>query len=361
LPLVLAPPAHPARGLNISWDTARPTGYFADVERIANYSASGSEAALVHDAFLYRAVDEYVGAIMTFLRGNGAGRPPALVAVPGRQLALLRALLDDGLQPVTFADMDELGQNPARLTAAMRRFVERQDAIPLRLVTEAVRPGQPPAAYGEIVLHEAVLGQALFGSMASVLCPVDASACAPEVLEDVAQTHSYVVAAGERTTSLSYDSSLAAALFDRRLPGVPPASGRHAYHREGLADLRRFVEAGATQVGLPSEQVQDLVLAANEVATNSLVHAAGSGVMHLWADAETAEIVCDLCDDGCISELLSGRIAPALLARHGWGLWMVNQVCDLVEMRSGQWGTNIRLHMGLGPREEPAAPGVASP
>jgi hypothetical protein len=26
---------------------------------------------------------------------------------------------------------------------------------------------------------------------------------------------------------------------------------------------------------------------------------------------------------------------------------MVNQVCDLVEMRSGEWGTNIRLHMRL--------------
>jgi hypothetical protein len=25
----------------------------------------------------------------------------------------------------------------------------------------------------------------------------------------------------------------------------------------------------------------------------------------------------------------------------------VNQVCDLVEMRSGQAGTTIRLHMGL--------------
>jgi hypothetical protein len=31
----------------------------------------------------------------------------------------------------------------------------------------------------------------------------------------------------------------------------------------------------------------------------------------------------------------------------GHGLWLVNQVCDLVEMRSDDSGTTIRLHMDL--------------
>ncbi len=315
------------------------------------YSATSGTAGLVHDAFLYRAADEYIGAIMIFLRGDAAGWPPALVAVPGRHLDLLRALLDDGLQPVTFADMDELGRNPARLTAAMRRFVERHDASPARLVTEAVGPGRAAAAYDELVLHEAVLTQALAGSAASVLCPVDATASSAEILADVAQTHSHVVIAGDRQPSPAYDSGLAAALFDRRLPNIPPTSSGHVYRHDGLADLRRFVEAGATRAGLSREQIEDLVLAANEVATNSLVHAKGSGVIHLWADPDGREIICDLCDGGHIGQLLAGRISPSRFSSHGWGLWMVNQVCDLVEMRSGSWGTNIRLHMGVDPRQ----------
>ena len=318
---------------------------------MAKHSATSGKAGLVHDAFLYRATDDYIGAIMTFLRGDAAGRPPALVAVPGRHLALLRALLDDGLQPLTFADMDELGRNPARLTAAMRRFVERHNAITPRLVTEAAGSGSAAAAYDEIVLHEAVVAQALAGSTASILCPVDASACSPEVLADVAQTHSHVVIGGERQASPSYDSTLAATLFDRRLPRVPPTSGRHAYGHGGLSELRRFVEAEATRAGLPWKQIEDLVLAANEVAANSLVHALGSGVIHLWADPESGEVICDLCDEGYIAQLLAGRISPSLFSRRGWGLWMVNQVCDLVEMRSGSWGTNIRLHMRVGTPE----------
>jgi hypothetical protein len=31
----------------------------------------------------------------------------------------------------------------------------------------------------------------------------------------------------------------------------------------------------------------------------------------------------------------------------GHGLWLVHQVCDLVEIRSGDAGTTIRLHMNL--------------
>jgi hypothetical protein len=30
---------------------------------------------------------------------------------------------------------------------------------------------------------------------------------------------------------------------------------------------------------------------------------------------------------------------------RGHGLWLVNQVCDLVELRSGDAGTTVQLHM----------------
>ena len=33
----------------------------------------------------------------------------------------------------------------------------------------------------------------------------------------------------------------------------------------------------------------------------------------------------------------------------GHGLWIVNQVCDEVEIRSDETGTTIRLHMDLPP------------
>jgi hypothetical protein len=32
---------------------------------------------------------------------------------------------------------------------------------------------------------------------------------------------------------------------------------------------------------------------------------------------------------------------------HGRGLWVVNQVCDLVQIRSSNAGNVVRLHMRL--------------
>jgi hypothetical protein len=39
---------------------------------------------------------------------------------------------------------------------------------------------------------------------------------------------------------------------------------------------------------------------------------------------------------------------PALGAEGGVGLWSVNQLCDLVEVRSGAAGTTIRVRAVVG-------------
>ena len=43
----------------------------------------------------------------------------------------------------------------------------------------------------------------------------------------------------------------------------------------------------------------------------------------------------------------AGRERPAIDRDGGRGLWMVNQLCDLVELRSGDMGTVVRIHTWL--------------
>jgi hypothetical protein len=50
-----------------------------------------------------------------------------------------------------------------------------------------------------------------------------------------------------------------------------------------------------------------------------------------------------------VSDPLVGRRRPAQVAGLGQGLWVVHQLCDLVELRTGADGTTIRLHMRLSP------------
>ena len=47
------------------------------------------------------------------------------------------------------------------------------------------------------------------------------------------------------------------------------------------------------------------------------------------------ELICQIEDTGHITDPLAGRGQAPVEARGRHGLWLVRQVCDLVELRSG--------------------------
>jgi anti-sigma regulatory factor (Ser/Thr protein kinase) len=112
-----------------------------------------------------------------------------------------------------------------------------------------------------------------------------------------------------------------------------------------LSAVRLLVQRCAREAGLSEARAVDLVLAVSEVAANTLRHAKSPGTLDIWHDAD--EIICQIQDKGVITDPLAGRRRPSAESMGGHGLWLVNQVCDLVEMRSDDSGTTIRLHMDL--------------
>lgn len=110
-----------------------------------------------------------------------------------------------------------------------------------------------------------------------------------------------------------------------------------------LRPVRAFVAAVTGQAGLSPGRCTDLVIAASEVAANTLRHTSGGGVVRLWATE--AEVLCQIEDAGHITDPLAGHWRPRGDSPGGQGLWLVNQVCDLAEIRSSELGTTIRLHM----------------
>ena len=126
-----------------------------------------------------------------------------------------------------------------------------------------------------------------------------------------------------------------------------------------LAAIRAVVHGYAIKAGLTEARAIDLVLAVSEVAANTVRHAKSPGSLQIWHDAN--EIVCQLHDEGTITDPLAGRRAPSLDANGGHGLWIVNEVCDQVDMRSDETGTTIRLHMTLPPPEGGPARAVGRP
>jgi anti-sigma regulatory factor (Ser/Thr protein kinase) len=136
-------------------------------------------------------------------------------------------------------------------------------------------------------------------------------------------------------------------------PLPPPAPGAMSYqYTTDLAAVRAVVYRYARKAGLPESRAVDLVLAVSEVAANTVRHAKSPGSLKIWYDTE--KIVCQIHDDGTITDPLAGQRRPSLEAMGGHGLWIVNQVCDEVEVRSDETGTTIRLRMNL-PQVKPGS------
>lgn len=297
-----------------------------------------------HCALFYRGRDEYASKVCSFVReGLNAGEP-VLVAVPGPRLELVRSALGETGERVSFADMAVLGRNPARIIPAIRRFAVSRRPHRTRFVGEPVWSGRSAAETAEATRHEALVNAALAAVPTTVLCPYDASGLGAAVLEDARRTHPHVMEDGAGRPSPGYrGTTVALAIGEQPPPPAPPGAQEAAFRKQDLPALREQVRRRALREGITSSRAQDLVTAVHEIAANTVVHAGGTGVLRMWRD-DTA-LVCEIRDHGRITDPLAGRHPISPMADGGHGLRLANELCDLVELRSGDWGTTIRMHI----------------
>jgi anti-sigma regulatory factor (Ser/Thr protein kinase) len=130
---------------------------------------------------------------------------------------------------------------------------------------------------------------------------------------------------------------------------TPPDDAEVLRYRTNLAEVRMFTAARALRAGLPPGRADDLVIAVAELAANTLIHTGRPGTLTTWVTDD--EIICQVQDRGQITDPQAGMAQPAPDAPGGGrGLWVVFQVCDHVEISTGQAGTTVRVHMLRGPR-----------
>jgi anti-sigma regulatory factor (Ser/Thr protein kinase) len=130
---------------------------------------------------------------------------------------------------------------------------------------------------------------------------------------------------------------------------TPPDGAEVLRYRADLAEARKFTAARARRAGLPPGRANDLVIAVAELAANTLVHTSGPGTLTIWVTDD--EIICQVHDQGQITNPHAGMARPAPDAPGGGrGLWAVYQVCDQVEISTGQAGTTVRVHILRSPR-----------
>jgi anti-sigma regulatory factor (Ser/Thr protein kinase) len=320
-----------------------------------------------HAMFAYRDRAAYRAEILRFAQAGLSAGEPALLALPGDEAAGLAARLSNpASHPSELAcfDISELGRNPARVIPVLRAFADRHAGQRVRLIQEPVWPGRSAAETSEAIRNDALLNLALTGMTADALCLFDEAGLAAPVMAGARLTHPQHLASGQRTAGAGYarDGNLAVGPapwefppgFDDPLP-APPAEAEMLSYDSNLAPVRRLVERHARRAGLGSHRAMDLVLAVSEVAANTLSHTASGGTIGVWQDDQ--EILCQAHDRGRIADPLAGRVRRAADGR-GHGLLVVNEVCDLVEFRTGPSGTTTRLHMRRDPGARIFPPGL---
>jgi anti-sigma regulatory factor (Ser/Thr protein kinase) len=313
--------------------------------------ATAPAAGFEHSAAFYADEGEYADAVLAFVGAGLDDGDRVFVAVPGPKLRLLRDRLGGRAGQVTFADMAELGANPAWIIPRVREFLDASPGQPVRYVGEPIWATRTAAELCEATRHEALLNLAFAGAPVNILCPYDTARLGQGVIANAERTHPVVIRGGHPRPSPGYAE---AATFpaDCDLPLPPPP--RHAAvlaYAEGLGHVRAFAEDHARAAGLSASRATDLVIAVHELAANTLRHTSSQGILRIWASGPEAaggpEVICQIQDSGQVSDPLVGRRRPAAEAGHGHGLWAVHQLCDLVELRTGHGGTTVRLHMRL--------------
>ena len=305
-----------------------------------------------HEALLYSGDAEYLAATVPFVTEGVAAGEPVMVAVPGPRLSALRVALGDVGHHVAFDDMGRIGANPAHIIPVWRDFLDRhgRGTQPVRGIGEPIWAGRGPDELVECHRHEALLNVAFAGSGSwRLLCPYDTTTLDPSVIEEARRSHPIVTQAGTRATSDECrDLDAMGRPFDAPLPPPPATADSVGFVALTLPSVRRFVVRLAAVAGLRPPRLDDLTLSVHEMAANSVRHGGGSGVVRGWADDE--RVVFEVADRGRVVDPLAGRTKPALGGVHGRGLWMAHQLCDLVQLRTFEAGTVVRLHMHVNRR-----------
>ena len=304
------------------------------------------QPGFAHEAFLYEDDQEYLDRTSSFVEAGLEAGEPALVAVPLHKHDLLRERLGepDGTM-LQLVAMEEMGRNPAWIIPAWADFVYPHLAAGGRArgVGEPIWQDRSVDELIECGRHESLLNLAFADAGGfTLMCPYDASVLPTAVTHEALRTHPTVTVGGNTIRSDHFDSDVPQQL-DTPLSPVPDGATTVDFDVTSLAAVRHLTGRLGRTAGLPQSRVDALLLAVSEVTTNSVRHAGGGGQLACWLEHD--RFVCEVRDKGRISDPLAGRVRPHVAHHGGRGLWLMHQLCDLVQVRVLDDRQVIRLHL----------------
>ncbi|MBN9100582.1 MULTISPECIES: ATP-binding protein [unclassified Pseudonocardia] len=289
-----------------------------------------------HEAVLHSGPAELARLLAPRIRATAAARHVVVAVLDGETEAAVRAELGTVADDVEFRDPAEVHAVPA-FTVAVRfaRTSRRAEQAGGRaLVIAQHLPDLTVADPRHWARLDIALNVAIAGLPVTVLCAGPAEA---------ATAHPSITTAAGTSVSGTFRPP-AEAVIDHPPPPPPdlgPPAAEMAFGAAELARLRHRVSDVAGRAGLASERVADLVLAVNELASNSVEHGPGTGRFRLWTGDHPVAEISD--GGGPMDAPFPGLTLPPPEGVRGRGLWLASELCDVLQVWSDTDGTVVRV------------------
>jgi hypothetical protein len=324
-----------------------------------------SQGTFQHWACVYDSDQQFLRTAVPFLaEGLAAGDPVLAVTTPAN-LELISAALGPRGGEVDYAESAFFGRRPPQRVAAFYRYwrnhasgsSNRSNRV--RILAEPVWAGRSTREIAAWTRMESALNVVLAPASISMICPYDTRTLGPEIVAGALRTHPAQIAGSRLSPSADFaDPAEFARSCDTGPLPEPPADAAVFSFDGDLRGLRRFIADRAVSYGVTGDRADILILAVSEVGAYLKNQGPGTAAVRTWE--QPGAVVCDFRQpDLSLSDPFLGLRPARLEPGDGDGLWLANQICDWLEIRSGADGGTIQLQVPSRHDQETAAqPGI---
>ena len=303
-------------------------------------------AEFCHVAVLYGSDVQLHDLLSPYLAQALRRRDHVLLVISVTAERVLRNALSDAADSVQWGgpglSYDRLG----RMFGAFGDYLEqwRRAGVPAHII------GEPDSDIGAERLSQYLRHLSMANEVyAPYGCPMlflwDERRYPPEVLAHVREVHPFLLSSKGPIVNAKYRAPL-----DYLTANAPSAPVAPRYldldmlldSADGLAVLRRRLRTWGTATALNDRDIDDVVIAVDEIATNALEHGQPPARVRGWSTADAVFLRIDDHGRAGIRET-AGYVRPPTNARRGRGIWMARHLADVLTTHHGPSGTTVAM------------------
>jgi hypothetical protein len=304
-----------------------------------------------HWACVYDDDQQLLDTAVPFLAAGLAAGQPVLAVTTRANLELIGAALGERAGDVDYAESAFFGRRPTQRVAAFYRYWTRHatarsdGSTGVRILAEPVWAGRSAREVAAWTRMESALNVVLAPASISMVCPYDTRTLGPDIVADALRTHPAQVTGLDLSPSPDFTDPAEFARSRDTVPLAQPPADAAAFGFDGdLRALRRFIASCADAYGVTGDRAEMLILAVSEVGAYLKNQGPGTAAVRAWE--QPGAVVCDFRQPGTsIIDPFLGLRPASLEPGAGDGLWLANQICDWMDIRSGADGCAIQLQV----------------